>query len=374
MAVTDIDEAKLEAFFGLVRDRDRRGAERRRWSRSATSWASTARWPTASPSRPPSCRAHRHAASATCASGSTRRPLAASSSTPTAATSCPLEHALVLADETSPVPDRRAASSRRTPSSAAARRVAERFVDGRRRRLARARPRPLARHRARVRGRLPHAPGRGLAAGARRRRRATRGRAPSGRRRLRAWRLDDPAGAGLPGFAVRRDRLPRRVDRDRPPPRRAGGRRGPGHVRGGRRRRATWARASTSSRSSTPSTTSATRSPRPAARAALAPDGTVLLVEPFAGDTVQENLNPIGRMYYGFSTLVLHAGVAVAAGPGRAGHAGRPGGDRRGAGRGRVRVGAARGRDAAQSGAGSASMSSSWSATNPRRKRLAASR
>jgi SAM-dependent methyltransferase len=37
---------------------------------------------------------------------------------------------------------------------------------------------------------------------------------------------------------------------------------------------------------------------------ALAPDGTVLLVEPFAGDGLEENLNPIGRTFYGFSTVV----------------------------------------------------------------------
>jgi len=36
----------------------------------------------------------------------------------------------------------------------------------------------------------------------------------------------------------------------------------------------------------------------------LAPDGSILLVEPFAGDTVEDNLNPIGRAFYGFSTLL----------------------------------------------------------------------
>jgi SAM-dependent methyltransferase len=40
------------------------------------------------------------------------------------------------------------------------------------------------------------------------------------------------------------------------------------------------------------------------ARATLAPDGTLLLVEPLAGDRVQDNLNPLGRAYYGFSTLI----------------------------------------------------------------------
>jgi len=37
---------------------------------------------------------------------------------------------------------------------------------------------------------------------------------------------------------------------------------------------------------------------------ALAPDGTWLIVEPLAGDAVQENLNPLGRAYYAFSTLL----------------------------------------------------------------------
>jgi SAM-dependent methyltransferase len=39
-------------------------------------------------------------------------------------------------------------------------------------------------------------------------------------------------------------------------------------------------------------------------REALAPDGTVMLVEPFAGDTLAANLNPVGRIYYAASTLV----------------------------------------------------------------------
>jgi SAM-dependent methyltransferase len=36
----------------------------------------------------------------------------------------------------------------------------------------------------------------------------------------------------------------------------------------------------------------------------LAADGTWMIVEPAAGDTVQDNLNPVGRAYYGFSTLL----------------------------------------------------------------------
>ena len=39
-------------------------------------------------------------------------------------------------------------------------------------------------------------------------------------------------------------------------------------------------------------------------RQSLAPDGTWMIVEPFAGDRVEENLNPVGRAYYAFSTLL----------------------------------------------------------------------
>jgi SAM-dependent methyltransferase len=39
-------------------------------------------------------------------------------------------------------------------------------------------------------------------------------------------------------------------------------------------------------------------------RGTLKPDGTWMIVEPRAGDRVEENLNPVGRAYYGFSTLL----------------------------------------------------------------------
>ena len=39
-------------------------------------------------------------------------------------------------------------------------------------------------------------------------------------------------------------------------------------------------------------------------RGTLAPDGTWMIVEPAAGDRVEDNLNPVGRAYYGFSTLL----------------------------------------------------------------------
>jgi ubiquinone/menaquinone biosynthesis C-methylase UbiE len=39
-------------------------------------------------------------------------------------------------------------------------------------------------------------------------------------------------------------------------------------------------------------------------RQALAPDGTWMIVEPFAQDDPSENLNPVGRVYYNFSTFL----------------------------------------------------------------------
>jgi 2-polyprenyl-3-methyl-5-hydroxy-6-metoxy-1,4-benzoquinol methylase len=39
-------------------------------------------------------------------------------------------------------------------------------------------------------------------------------------------------------------------------------------------------------------------------RETLADDGTWMIVEPMAGDRVEDNLNPVGRAYYGFSTFL----------------------------------------------------------------------
>lgn len=59
---------------------------------------------------------------------------------------------------------------------------------------------------------------------------------------------------------------------------------------------------------------------------ALAPDGVWMLVEPAAGDRVEDNLNPLGRAYYGFSTLLctpaslsqpVGAALGTQAGPAR---------------------------------------------------------
>jgi SAM-dependent methyltransferase len=61
-------------------------------------------------------------------------------------------------------------------------------------------------------------------------------------------------------------------------------------------------------------------------RASLAPDGVFMLVEPRAGDHVADNLNPLGRVFYGASTLICtpsslaqpgQAAIGTQAGPAR---------------------------------------------------------
>ncbi|QOZ54476.1 SAM-dependent methyltransferase [Bradyrhizobium sp. CCBAU 53338] len=39
-------------------------------------------------------------------------------------------------------------------------------------------------------------------------------------------------------------------------------------------------------------------------RQTMAKDGTCMLVEPFAGDRLEDNLNPVGRVYYAASTMI----------------------------------------------------------------------
>lgn len=39
----------------------------------------------------------------------------------------------------------------------------------------------------------------------------------------------------------------------------------------------------------------------------LSPEGSVMLVEPFANDRVEDNINPVGRLYYSSSTTVCCA-------------------------------------------------------------------
>jgi len=64
-------------------------------------------------------------------------------------------------------------------------------------------------------------------------------------------------------------------------------------------------------------------------RDVLADDGTWMIVEPNAGDRIEDNLNPVGRAYYAFYDAALHAGVAVAGGRARARRPGRRGADPR---------------------------------------------
>ena len=40
---------------------------------------------------------------------------------------------------------------------------------------------------------------------------------------------------------------------------------------------------------------------------ALAPDGTVMLVEPFANDRMEDNISPVARLYYAASTTICCA-------------------------------------------------------------------
>src|ERR1019366_3462908 len=36
----------------------------------------------------------------------------------------------------------------------------------------------------------------------------------------------------------------------------------------------------------------------------LAPDGSYMIVEPMSGDSLAENMNPIGRLFYGASSVL----------------------------------------------------------------------
>ncbi|MEP7053992.1 MAG: class I SAM-dependent methyltransferase [Actinomycetota bacterium] len=58
-------------------------------------------------------------------------------------------------------------------------------------------------------------------------------------------------------------------------------------------------------------------------RQALSPDGTLFLVEPNAGDALEQNLNPVGRAFYGLSTVICTPGsLAQEVGLGLGGQAG----------------------------------------------------
>lgn len=50
-------------------------------------------------------------------------------------------------------------------------------------------------------------------------------------------------------------------------------------------------------------------------RKTLAKDGTVMIVEPFANDRVEDNVSPVGRLYYASSTMVCCAHAISEGGP-----------------------------------------------------------
>jgi len=52
------------------------------------------------------------------------------------------------------------------------------------------------------------------------------------------------------------------------------------------------------------------------ASAVLGKDGSALIVEPMAGNTVEENFNPIGRTFAAASTPMLHVELSGARWPG----------------------------------------------------------
>jgi SAM-dependent methyltransferase len=51
-------------------------------------------------------------------------------------------------------------------------------------------------------------------------------------------------------------------------------------------------------------------------RRSLAPDGTFLLVEPAAGERVEDNLNPVGRIFYSASLFICVPGARSQGGEG----------------------------------------------------------
>ena len=120
---------------------------------------------------------------------------------------------------------------------------------------------------------------------------------------LRTRREHHPDGDDLPGFGVRRLRLPRRVDRG-----------GPQEGRSRRRLERRFEVADAAGYEGKDfdliaffdclhdmgDPVNVARH----ARQAISDDGTAMIVEPSAGDQVQDNLNPVGRVMYGASTQI----------------------------------------------------------------------
>ena len=218
--------------------------------------------------------------------------------------SLPAEHAVALCDESSPayLPGFFQIALGSVIDSP---RITDAATDRRRDRLGRPRPRRARGVRAVLPPELQRAPAVRVAARARRRRREARARRDGRGRGLRPRRLDDPHGAVVPGTSrFRRLRLPRRVDRDRAERARTAG------VDGRVEFLAAPAAAYPGTGYDLVTMFDCLHDmgdPAGAARhvrSSLAPDGAWMIVEPRAGDSVEENLNPVGRAYYGFSTLL----------------------------------------------------------------------
>jgi cyclopropane fatty-acyl-phospholipid synthase-like methyltransferase len=58
-------------------------------------------------------------------------------------------------------------------------------------------------------------------------------------------------------------------------------------------------------------------------RSALSDDGSWMIVEPFANDDLQDNLNPVGRVYYSFLDVAVHTLLSIAGGGDVSGSSGR---------------------------------------------------
>ncbi len=55
------------------------------------------------------------------------------------------------------------------------------------------------------------------------------------------------------------------------------------------------------------------------------PDGTVMIVEPFANDKLEDILNPVGRLFYAASTMVCIPASLSQNGPALGAQTGEPG-------------------------------------------------
>ena len=123
------------------------------------------------------------------------------------------------------------------------------------------------------------------------------------RRRLRSWRQHDSDGPGVSEVDVRRHRLSPIVDRHCPTARRAAG----VVQRSLRGRRRHLVRRERYDVIAFFDCLHDMADPVGVARHAsemLKSDGHVMVVEPFANDRLENNLNPVGRVYYGASTMV----------------------------------------------------------------------